>query len=293
MQGNPSTERNYNSISPSAKWVLMMKGHTAIPYARQTAELIQYPEKFVVDFQKADTGFWARTAHFEHRYLSIDQLLSDDPVHNIMELSSGYSFRGLDLSLKKDVHYIDTDLPDMIERKKELIKGLEDNEKHRKGKLELLALNALDETRFKEIVQHFEKGPLAIVNEGLLIYLSTEEKEKLCKVIHGVLEQRGGYWITADIYLKVSNSQVADPGLDERTKRFFEEHNVEANRFESFEKAEAFFNRMGFVIDKEADIDFATLSAFPYLAKNIKPEDQEKWQKLGKIHTTWKLRVAD
>lgn len=244
MQGNPSTERNYNSISPSAKWVLMMKGHTAIPYARQTAELIQYPEKFVVDFQKADTGFWARTAHFEHRYLSIDQLLSDDPVHNIMELSSGYSFRGLDLSLKKDVHYIDTDLPDMIERKKELIKGLEDNEKHRKGKLELLALNALDETRFKEIVQHFEKGPLAIVNEGLLIYLSTEEKEKLCKVIHGVLEQRGGYWITADIYLKVSNSQVADPGLDERTKRFFEEHNVEANRFESFEKAEAFFNRL-------------------------------------------------
>jgi hypothetical protein len=181
----------------------------------------------------------------------------------------------------------------MIERKKELIKRLEDNEKHRKGKLELLALNALDETRFKEIVQHFEKGPLAIVNEGLLIYLSTEEKEKLCKIIHGVLEQRGGYWITADIYLKVSNLQVADPGLDERTKRFFEEHNVEANRFESFEKAEAFFNRMGFVIDKEADIDFSTLSAFPYLAKNIKPEDQEKWKKLGKIHTTWKLRVAD
>ena len=31
--------RNYNTISPSAKSILLMKGHTNIPFARQTAEL--------------------------------------------------------------------------------------------------------------------------------------------------------------------------------------------------------------------------------------------------------------
>jgi len=292
MQENNFAGRNYDTISPSAKWVLLMKGHTTIPFARQTVELIEYPEKFVPDFEKTDVGFWGRTAHFEHRYLSIDQLLSDIPVHNIMELSSGYSFRGLDFTLRKNVHYIDTDLPDMIAQKKELIKQLEKNKPGRKGKLELLPLNALDEKAFKEIIQHFEEGPVTIVNEGLLIYLTREEKERLCQIIYDVLKERGGYWITGDIYLKVAGFRLVDSNLDEKTKKFFEEHNVEANRFESFEEAEALFKRMGFVIDKEANVDFAILSSFPYVSKNAKPEDYEKMKKVGKIHTIWRLRVA-
>lgn len=76
-------------------------------------------------------------------------------------------------------------------------------------------------------------------------------------------------------------------------KNFFEEHNVEANRFESFEEAEALFKRTGFVIEKEANVDYTRLSSFPYVAKNAKPEDYERFRKVGKIHATWKLRIAD
>jgi O-methyltransferase involved in polyketide biosynthesis len=292
MQDNPSIERNYNTISPSAKWVLLMKGHTTIPFARQTAEMIEYPEKFIPDFNKTDVGFWGRTLHFESRYLSIDQLLSDIPIHNIIELSSGFSFRGLDFAIKKDVHYIDTDLPEMMTKKKDLINQLEQGQKEKKGKLELLPLNALDEKAFKEIVQRFEEGPVTIVNEGLLIYLNTKEKEQLCTIIRNVLKERGGYWITADIYIKLGH-RIIDSTVDDKTKRFFEEHQVEANRFDSIEQAEEFFKRMGFIIDKEADIDFTTLSAAPYVMRNVKPEDIERFKKLGKIHTTWRLRLAD
>jgi hypothetical protein len=35
--------RDFSSVSPSAKWLLLMKGHTNIPYARETAELLEYP----------------------------------------------------------------------------------------------------------------------------------------------------------------------------------------------------------------------------------------------------------
>jgi len=292
MQDNPSTGRNYNTISPSARWVLLMKGHTTLPFARQTAELIEYPEKFIPDTEKKDLAFWGRTMHFESRYLSIDQLLSDVPVDNIMELSSGFSFRGLDFTIRKNVHYIDTDLPDMIARKKDLIDQLEPGQPAKRGRLELLPLNALDEKSFKKIVQHFEEGPIAIINEGLLIYLNAEEKERLCQIIRDILKERGGYWITADIYLKVENREI-NMNLDEKTKKFFEEHQVEANRFESMEQAEDFFKRMGFVIDKEAKVDHTALSAFPYVMKYAKPEDFERFAKLGKIHTTWRLRLAD
>lgn len=268
-----------------------MKGHTTLPYARQIAEMVDHTEKFLPGFENRDLSFWARTMHFEMRYLSIDQLLDDEPMHNIMEISSGYSFRGLDYTTRKDVHYIDTDLPDMIAVKKEMVDRLEQGRSERKGRLELLPLNALDEAAFKQAVSRFDDGPVAIVNEGLLLYLNTEEKEKLCRIIYDVLKERGGYWVTADIYLKVANRNV-NMSLDDSIKRFFEEHNVEANRFESFEEAENLFQRMGFTIDKEAAIDYTRLSAYPYVIKNATAEDFERYKKTGKIHATWKLRVA-
>lgn len=90
------TNRNFTTISPSAKSLLLMKGCTNIPFARQTAELIKLPERYNPDYDKKDTTFWARTLHFENRYWSIDNLLSDLAITNILELSSGFSFRGLD-----------------------------------------------------------------------------------------------------------------------------------------------------------------------------------------------------
>src|SRR5271157_640241 len=113
MEQRNSATRNFNSISPSAKSLLLMKGHTNIPFARQTAELLEYPDKFNPDYDKKDMTFWARTLHFETRYRSIDQLLADLPNKNILELSSGFSFRGLQTIRQKGFYYIDTDLPDV------------------------------------------------------------------------------------------------------------------------------------------------------------------------------------
>src|SRR5690242_19330780 len=193
-------DRNYASISPSAKTLLLMKGTTNIPFARQMAEMMSYPEKYVPDYSIRDAGYWGRVVHFESRYWSINQLLEGLPVKNILELSSGYSFRGLDMTQREEVYYIDTDLPEVVAAKQQFIRELQPDGGNARGKLEILPLNALDEQQFEEIVSHFPPGEIAIVNEGLLMYLDEAEKEKLCRIIHKVLEQRGGYWITADIY---------------------------------------------------------------------------------------------
>ena len=50
--------------------------------------------------------------------------------------------------------------------------------------MEILPLNALDEEKFNEVVSHFPPGEIVIVNEGLLMYLNNEEKQKLCSIIH-------------------------------------------------------------------------------------------------------------
>ncbi|MDD5361197.1 MAG: class I SAM-dependent methyltransferase [Ignavibacteria bacterium] len=283
--------RNFSTISLSAKWLLLMKGHTDIPYARHTAELIQYPEKFIPDFDKRDYTFWARTVHFEARYKSVNQLLDELSIKNILEISSGCSFRSLEKIKEAGFYYIDTDLPDMIESKKEFIKELQ-NGSDEKGKLELLPLNALDEEQFSKTVNRFPAGEIVILNEGLLMYLSLNEKEQLCRIIHKILKERGGYWITADIYLKSQNAKL---GLkfDEKTKDFFDLHNTEENRFESFDEAEAFFGRMGFVIDKESKSEQIKLSSLKYLLGCASQEQLLKIRSTGKIQSTWRLRIAD
>ena len=179
-----------------------MKGLTNIPFARQAAELILAPEQYKPDLDNRDVGFWARVLHFEMRYWSIDQLLEGLPAKNILELSSGFSFRGLEQSRRNGIHYIDTDLADVINTKKEFITSLQNESGKLEGKLELFPMNALDENQFQEIVKHFPNGEIVVVNEGLLMYLDTKEKEKLCSIIHKILKERGGYWITADIYIK-------------------------------------------------------------------------------------------
>jgi O-methyltransferase involved in polyketide biosynthesis len=285
------TDRNFNTISPSAKWILLLKGHTNIPYARQTAELISYPDKFIPDFKRADMSFWARTIHFESRYLSIDYLLEDLSVRNILELSSGYSFRGLDTINRRDVYYLDTDLPDVIAEKKDLMMVLENGDIQPKGKMELLPLNALDEKEFQKATDKFPEGPVVIVNEGLLMYLDLGEKEQLCRIIHKILESRGGYWITADIYIRKpqENHRIK---LNERTKKFSDQHRLEENKFTTFREAEEFFKKMGFSIDKEASIGHSKLSSLPYLLKNMSSEELGKLKEAGRIQTSWRLRIS-
>jgi hypothetical protein len=325
--------RNYNTISPSARALLLLKSYTTIPYAHQAAQLIQYPEPYAPDFTNRPPGFWIRVAHFEARYWSIDQLLKDllpPPAGpnsaggtsiNILELSSGFSFRGLALAAERPVYYVDTDLPEVIETKRQLVSALSDAPANLAaspppehpalsaakaaagtspnpipspsppGHYELRPLNALDETAFKAIVDSLPPGQLIIVNEGLLMYLDLEEKQRLGALIRKTLQERGGYWITADIYLK-QDKRFQDPELQkgDTLQKFLEQHKVDDNMFNSFEEATQLFTDMGFTIDREAEPDYASMTAIPYFMASASPELLQRMRQGGKIHATWRLR---
>ncbi len=291
METVKPNDRNYTSISPSAKVLLLMKGYTNIPFARQAAEIMTSPEKFSPDYDKEPFTFCIRVAHFEMRYQSIDQLLSELAVKNIIELSSGFSFRSVAAVEQQDVHYIDTDLAEVIEKKRELIGELQVGLPEPKGKLEVLPLNALDEESFNEAVNRFSEGPVAIINEGLLMYLGWDEKKQLCSIIHKILVQRGGYWITADIYIKTPPAPDAFK-MNDDFQKFLDEHQIDDNKFDSFEAAELFFNECGFEIDKEAEPDYSKTSVLPYIIKKMPTQFQQSTTKPVKFHTTWRLKIS-
>jgi O-methyltransferase involved in polyketide biosynthesis len=286
-----NTIRDFTSISPSAKWMLLWKGYTNIPFARKVAELLEYPNKYTPDYKKRDYTFWASTMALEKRYWSIDKLLNDLDIKNILEISSGYSLRSLAYAQKNEVHYIDTDLPEVIATKKELIYCIDKDELDTNAKLEVLPLNVLDKSDFQAIVGHFSQGPVVIVNEGLLQYLNREEKEKLCSIIHDILMERGGYWITADIQTKNKESKL-DLKFSDEIKDFNNQQNIETNTFETFLEMELFFKEMGFLIDKEADIKYSEMSSFKYFVKSMTLRHLLRIRKAGQIQATWRLKAV-
>jgi hypothetical protein len=112
------------------------------------------------------------------------------------------------------------------------------------GVLEVRTLDALDDRAFRDSVAAFPPGPLAVVHEGLLMYLDAAEKALLAASVRAALEARGGAWITADVYVRSATSTYRDA----RTQRFLADHRVEEQKFADLADAERFFATQGFAV---------------------------------------------
>lgn len=281
--------KNYDSISPSARSLLIMKAHTDIPFAEEAASMLPKEGTAGIEDNSNALGYWVRVLHFEARYKSINMLMQDVDAKSILEISSGFSFRGLNMVLHHPVHYIDTDLPGVIETKAAFIADMLPDPAAQKGILETLPMNAVDEKEFEEVTGRFAEGPVTVVNEGLMMYLDTEEKKKLCANIHRLLKEHGGYWITADVYVKGLDEQRRAVTSSAREEQFFAAHNIEENKFESYEQAEVFFKEQGFVLDKEAVIDYTQMSAVKHIMPLLPPDYESR--PMPKIQATWRLKA--
>jgi O-methyltransferase involved in polyketide biosynthesis len=281
-------EKDFTSVSPSAWPLLLMKAETTIPYAREAVKWLTQPENVLDLSKEKDLMYWARVLHFEERYQSISLLLDEIKPNNILELSSGFSFRGLDMTEKNDsLHYIDTDLPGIIHSKKPVIDRLRLHSGNNLSNYELMPLNVLEKQAFEKIVGRFGDGPVTIVNEGLLMYLNKAEKEILCHHIREALVQRGGSWITADVYYRYQAEETkrASDSFDE----FLEKHRAWENMFIDETDARQFFEFMGFKIGRIPEPDYKTLSSYPQFMNFLTEEQLAAMNKLPKLRETWQL----
>jgi hypothetical protein len=283
--------KDYSTISPSAGWLVKVKSFTTIPFAKEAAGIL-FPEnekQASTNYLEADrVAFFKWMIHFENRYLTVETLLEETNPQHILEISSGYSFRGIDWCQRLPVHFIDTDLPEITGIKTNITNQLIDDTGHLlTGKLEVLPLNAMNRENFMDITSRFSPGPITIVNEGLLVYLNNEEKKHLCSIIYDILKQRGGYWITGDVYIKIDEDKT-DNLVNDTISSFRKQHQLDQNRFDSFEIAEQFFTSAGFIIDKKISFIPEKLSAFRLLGD--KKEDAiTKMSQAPTIRETWRL----
>jgi O-methyltransferase involved in polyketide biosynthesis len=225
--------------------------------------------------------------------LSIDAALAKIALKNILEFCSGFSFRGLALCNDPEVTYYDTDLTGVIETKQQIIQELaKTHNLNSNSNYHLDPLNIFDRTSFKAIVDQFPAGPLAIVNEGLLVYLKEDQKRELCAIIREILLDRGGYWVTSDIYVQSGSPETAiEDFYNDRGREFLAEHEVEQNKFESFEAAGQFFDEVGFTVSEKVE-SRGQLSALKLL-ENAPGFDKTTLRNRKKTRETWILEVKE
>jgi O-methyltransferase involved in polyketide biosynthesis len=240
--------RDYSSISPSALSLLLMKAQTSLPFARQAAELI-YGRAAPADLAETMKGGGAtrNLKHFQKRYRSLDTLLSESALPRVLEIGAGLSFRGLELARTSPTHYIDSDLPEIAELKASLIAKL--CPEPLVGTLEVRALDALHAEAFEATVERLPEGPVAIVNEGLLIYLDEQEKARLARHVRSALLRRGGVWLTGDVYIR-NPADYPSVFAEPTARAFLDRHRVDENKFPSWAAAERFFETNGFTIQR-------------------------------------------
>jgi O-methyltransferase involved in polyketide biosynthesis len=246
MLGPDHSPRDYSTISPSAMSLLLMKSQTAIPYAKQASALL-WGDSIPDDLSHALVGENARRRlrHFEGRYRSLDKLLAEAALTRVLEIGAGLSFRGLELTRASDTFYLDTDLPNIAALKAELVAQLHPGPLI--GTLRIQALNAVDDDAFEAAIDAVPPGPIAVANEGLLVYLDGTEKARLAANVRRALKARGGVWLTADVYVQNPGGSAPTVGYG-RSREFLDRHRVEHNKFANFAAAERFFTDNGFRI---------------------------------------------
>jgi O-methyltransferase involved in polyketide biosynthesis len=220
-----------------------------LPFVRDAAEIVLGKEALAAEHARLRNlvGWQMRLTHFVERYKSLDALLAASGITTIVELAAGLSLRSLALAQRQHVTYLDTDLPEMIETKRDLVEQLAVGALV--GDVSLRAMYALAERELATAIVELPAGPIAIINEGLLMYLDDAEKRRLLASVREVLVRRGGVWITADIYLKTP-PQMPQIGRDDRLHDFLVTHRVEENKFASLAAAEQLFADAGFAITR-------------------------------------------
>jgi O-methyltransferase involved in polyketide biosynthesis len=153
----------------------------------------------LLKFVRKSSGALERLTSLEGRYLSINLALKKFGKCDVVELACGLSGRGLEFS-EKGRFYVETDLKDMLELKKQVVKSIGKNN----TSLKFMKLDVLSWTDFEKLGRLIQsskrKNPVVFVNEGLVIYLTKEEQKVARDNIVRFLRTYSprGAWITTD-----------------------------------------------------------------------------------------------
>jgi O-methyltransferase involved in polyketide biosynthesis len=236
---------DFRRVSVTALIPAFARGeYTEIPWAKEMLAILRERGATV------STGPWSEDAPrqyaswFEARFRAVSRLLEEKRATQVLELAAGLSPRGMDLA-QRGVVYVEADLAESIALKREIVTAILGSVPEN---LHLRAASVIDREQLLACCSAFVAGrPVAATTEGLLRYLTFEEKTQLAANVHEILRRYGGWWITPDIHLKGwADRQSA---VYHQTERQTLGRSLDSNYFADLDHAQQFFEGCGFAVD--------------------------------------------
>jgi len=237
---NKINNKNFEDISPTAIVTSYPRTFTDIPYEK---EIYSWLEKNC----SSNVALYKDLApEIEARYKLINKLLDKYKIKQVLELAAGYSSCGLIYS-KNGYKYVELDLKDVSKNKERIIKNITNEFP---ANLKLISGNALKSNDFDKCSSYLEKNqPVAVINEGLLRYLTFAEKKIVGENIHKLLSVHNGIWITSDLTPKkfISSQNEALTDFNSKVANITSRNNLN-DRFENLEHVKKFYGNIGFEV---------------------------------------------
>lgn len=240
---------SYEKISPTAWLVARQRSFTDIPYAQ---EFLRELEKIMKETHSADEREKLDklidpqfSPVIEARYKLANRLLRKSGVRQVLELASGFSPRGLDLTKDPSMEYVEVDLPGVMKEKHIIIDALMvDSDIQPHANLHLEEGDAFSSDDLMRASAIFKKENVAVINEGFLTYYDLEKKARAAKNIRELLGYFGGIWITPDLSLFPAGARAINAPLKDLT-------GIDKLKvgFESEDAAREFFESQGFDVE--------------------------------------------
>ncbi|HKF52109.1 MAG TPA: SAM-dependent methyltransferase [Candidatus Acidoferrales bacterium] len=256
MAANAAKGSVIRNISDTARWVAFYRAMEterpdAIfndPFARKLAG--ERGEQIVNALRGGKRQAWAMVVRTKLLDDILLRILNSETIDVVMNLAAGLDVRPYRLALPPALRWIEVDLPEMIDYKKQMLAG----EKPR-CQLEQVTMDLADVPARREFFARINSGAqrIFVITEGLLAYLEEAQVTELAEDLH-----QGGYfqyWVTDLASPKVKQMMQKHWGKElsaagapikfapPEAEEFFRPYGWENAEFHDFYQASVKFNR--------------------------------------------------
>jgi O-methyltransferase involved in polyketide biosynthesis len=235
---------DFRRVSETALIPAFARGSsTDIPFAKEVLDCLQSRGSAISGGPWGGRAVGDYASFFEARFKSVNRIVEQSGATQVLELAAGLSTRGMDFA-ERGITYVEADLADSIAMKREIVDAVLGGMPE---KLHLCAVSVIDRAGLLACCSVFENRPVAITTEGLLRYLTFDEKRQLADGVRDVLAKYGGFWVTTDIHLRRWAEQHRGLVRQAETERLGRDLNP--NYFDDTEHARIFFEECGFSVE--------------------------------------------
>ena len=235
---------DFRRVSVTALVPAFARGeYTKIPWAKEMLTVLRDRGATLSDSPWSD-GTRGYASLFEARFRAVTRLVEEKGAAQVLELAAGLSPRGMELA-RRGVVYVEADLAESMTLKREVVTAILGSVPQG---LHLCAASVIDRAQLLACCSPFDSGrPVAVTMEGLLRYLTFEEKAQLASNVHELLQRYAGWWITPDIHLRSWAERRSREYRENERERLGRD--LDPNYFDDVDHARAFFEGCGFAVE--------------------------------------------